>query len=99
MKKMSMTKAIKMAVENVSYHGSGMYSISDDTSVWEHTLRAGSSPVIAIRNVRARYAIECMYGEDGAVFTEIRSDALSQQGSLREIVKMAISDYEDYIGH
>ena len=97
MKKMSMAKAIKLAVENVTYHGSGMYSISDDKSVWEHTLRAGSNPVIAIRNLRARYAMESLFGQDGAVFAQIRSDALSQPGSLREIVKMAISDYEDFL--
>jgi hypothetical protein len=94
-KKMSISKAIKLAVKNVSYHGSGMYSISDDTSVWEHTLRAGSNPVLAIRNLRVRYAMDCMYGEDGEVFTQLRSDALSQPGTLREIVKMAISDYEE----
>ena len=97
MKKMSMTKAINLAVENVTYHGSGMYSVSDDNSVWEHSLRAGSNAVITIRNLRALYAMESLFGQDGAIFTETRSDALSQPGSLREIVKMAISDYEDFL--
>ena len=93
-KKMSISKAIKLAVKNVSYHGSGMYSVSDDTSVWEHTLRAGSNPIIAIRNLRVLYAMRSMYGEDGEVFTQL-GDALSQPGTLREIVKMASRDYEE----
>lgn len=97
MKKMSMTKAIKLAVKNVSYHGSGIYSISDDTGVWEHTLRAGSNSVIAMRNLRAQYAMESLFGEDGSVFTVIRSDTLSQPGTLREIVKMASRDYEKFL--
>lgn len=97
MKKMSMTKAINLAVEKVTYHGSGIYSISDDTGVWEHTIRAGSNAVIAMRNLRAQYAMENLYGEEGAVFAEIESDALSQPGTLREIVKMASRDYEKFL--
>ena len=93
MQKMSMTKAIKTAVDRVTYIGAGRYSVSDGTTLWEYSLRAGSDPVIAIRNMRARYAMECMFGDDGAVFIDACSDVLSQPGSLRDIVKQAICEY------
>lgn len=93
MQKMSVTKAIKQAVDRVTYLGSGRYSVSDGTSLWEYTLRAGSDPVIAIRNIRARYAMECMYGEDGATYIDACSDVLSQPGSLRDVVRQAIREY------
>ncbi len=91
--KMSMTKAIKTAVDRVIYHGAGKYSVADGNAVWEYTLRAGSSPVIAIRNTRARYAMGCMFGDDGVEYIETRSDALSQPGSLRDVVRQAICEY------
>ena len=93
MQKLSMTKAIKTAVDRVIYHGSGVYTVSDGNAAWEYTLRPGVCPVIAIRNVRARYAIECMYGEDGATYIDTCSDVLSQPGSLRDVVRQAICEY------
>ena len=98
MQDMSMTKAIKLAVDRVTYHGAGVYSVSDGTTIWEYTLRAGSRPVIAIRNMRARYAMECMFGDDGAAFVDACSDVLSQPGSLRDVVRQAISEYMDAVG-
>jgi hypothetical protein len=91
--KMSMTKAIKTAVDRVTYLGAGRYSVSDGNTLWEYTLRAGSSPVIAIRNIRARYAMECMFGDDGATYIDACSYVLSQPGSLRDVVRQAISEY------
>ena len=93
MQDMSMTKAIKTAVDRVTYIGAGRYSVSDGTTLWEYTLRAGSDPVIAIRNARARYAMECMFGDAGVEYIETRSDALSQPGSLRDVVRQAINEY------
>lgn len=93
MQNMSMTKAIKTAVDRVIYLGAGRYSVSDGTALWESTLRAGVCPVIAIRNIRARYAMECMYGDAGSTYIDACSDVLSQPGSLRDIVKQAIEEY------
>ena len=93
MQKMSMTKAIETAVDRVTYHGAGVYTVSDGNAAWEYTLRAGVCPTIAIRNVRARYAMECMFGDDGVEYIETRSDVLSQPGSLRDVVRQAIREY------
>lgn len=93
MQDMSMTRAIKTAVDRVTYLGAGRYSVSDGTTLWEYTLRAGVCPVIAIRNIRARYAMGCMYGDAGETYIDACSDVLSQPGSLRDVVRQAIREY------
>ena len=92
MKRMSMTAAIKAAVASVHAYGAG-YSVTDESGVHVGDFAAGDDRVKALRDMRAEYAIGAMYGPE-AVAILVSGDTLSQPGSLRDVVKWAVSDIE-----
>ena len=91
---MSITRAIEKAVEGVRDFGYGQYGYCENGKNWfEGKIQAGHDQRISIRNMRAKAAIGYIFGYD---WTESREviDALCQPGSLREVVKDAVSELE-----
>lgn len=90
---MSMTEAIGLAEHNVKRGGDFIF-LKVNVGYWYQVPVSPKYPRNKeLRNTRALYAIQLMYGVDGHPFPWI-CDVLVQPGSLREIVKMAIAEIE-----
>lgn len=89
--KMSITSAIQKATREIIDHGHGEYSFLDDKgNTWGGHFAAGSDQRMAIRNERAKQAIVNLFGKDWEIDPAL-GDAICQPGSLRDVVKDAVS--------